>query len=140
MSEESTTPDLEEITRKNIEAANRGDLDGILSLLRPDAVWDASALRLGTYQGRAAIRALFEQWMGSFEGYEVVGEEFCDLGNGVVLSVSLQKGRPLGSIGFVQLRYAAISIWADGLIERAATYTDIDDARAAAEQLAKERG
>ena len=140
MPEEPTTPDLEEIWRRSIEAANRGDIDAVSSAFRPDAVWDASALGLGTYQGRAAIRARLEEWMGSFEGYEIVGEEFRDLGNGVTLTVAFQKGHPLGSTGFVELRYAAISIWADGLIERAATYTDIDDARAAAEQLAKERG
>ena len=140
MPEESTTPDLEEIWRKSIEAANRGDIDAVSSTFRPDAVWDASALGLGTYQGRAAIRARLEEWMGSFEGYEIVGEEFRDLGNGVTLTVAFQKGHPLGSTGFVELRYAAISIWADGLIERAATYTDIDEARAAAERLAQERG
>jgi hypothetical protein len=69
-----------------------------------------------------------------------VREEFCDLGNGVTLTVWRQKGRPLDSIGWVQIRFAGVSIWADGLIERLTTYTDIDEARAAAERLAEERG
>jgi hypothetical protein len=30
--------------------------------------------------------------------------------------------------------------WADGLIERVTTFLDIDEARAAAERLAQERG
>jgi ketosteroid isomerase-like protein len=140
MSEESTTPNLEEIRRKNFEALNRGDIDTVLSAFRPDAVFDGFALGLGTSERVAAIRARLEEWMGSFEGYKIVGEEFRDLGNGVVLGVSLQKGRPLGSIGFVQLRYASISIWAEGLIERFTAYTDIDEARDAAERLAEERG
>jgi hypothetical protein len=38
------------------------------------------------------------------------------------------------------MRYAVIIIWAEGLIERFTTYTDIDGARAAAERLAQERG
>jgi ketosteroid isomerase-like protein len=140
VSEESTTPDLEEISRKNFEALNRGDIDAATSVFRPDAVFDASALGLGTYEGLAAIRKRLEEWMGSFEDFEIVSEEFRDLGNGVTLSVHLQKGRPLGSIGFLERRSAAIRIWTDGLIERITLYTDIDEARAAAERLAQEWG
>jgi ketosteroid isomerase-like protein len=144
MPEEPTTPDLEEISRKNFEALNRGDIDAAMSVFRPDAVWDASAVATvegGTpHEGLAAIRELVEAWIGSFEDYEVVREEFRDLGNGVTLTVNLQKGRPLGSNGFVQLRFAGIGIWAEGLMERYTTYTDIDEARAAGERLAQERG
>jgi hypothetical protein len=38
------------------------------------------------------------------------------------------------------LRYAVLSVWLKGMIERFTTYTEIDQARAAAEQLAEERG
>jgi ketosteroid isomerase-like protein len=140
MTEEPTTPDLEEIARKFIEAVKRRDIDAGLSNFRPDAVWDDSAIGLGTHEGRAAMREHVEVWMGSYEDFEIVIDELCDLGNGVVFAVNLQKGRPVGSIGFVQLRYADITIWAEGLIEHYTTYTDIDEARAAAERLAQERG
>jgi hypothetical protein len=40
MPEERTTPDLAVISRENIEALNRGDLDVGLSAFRPDAVCD----------------------------------------------------------------------------------------------------
>jgi hypothetical protein len=33
-----------------------------------------------------------------------------------------------------------VLIWSDGLILRVTTFTDIDEARAAAERLAQERG
>jgi hypothetical protein len=115
-----------------------------MSVFRPDAVWDASAVATvegGTpHKGLPAIRKLLEEWMGSFEDFEVVREEFRDLGNGVTLTVNLQKGRPLGSIRSVQLRFAGVGIWAEGLMERYTTYTGIDEARAAAERLAEERG
>jgi ketosteroid isomerase-like protein len=140
MTDERTTHHVEEIWRKNIEALNRGDLDAALSNFRPDAVWDDSAIEGGIHEGLAAIREHAEEWRASFEDLEIVGEEFFDLGNGVTSSVNLQKGRPLGSIGFVQLRYAGITIWAGGLIERWTTYVDIDEARADAERLAQERG
>jgi ketosteroid isomerase-like protein len=140
MPKKPTTPDLEEISRKNYEALNRGDIDAAMSVFRPDAVFDGSALGLGTYEGLAAIRVRFEEWMGSFEDFEVVVEEFRDLGNGVTLTVSLQKGRSLGSIGSVERRPATIGIWTEGLIERVAFYADPEEARAAAERLARERG
>jgi hypothetical protein len=40
----------------------------------------------------------------------------------------------------VQLRYASVVEWSNNLIARNTTYPDIDEARAAAERLAEERG
>jgi hypothetical protein len=54
--------------------------------------------------------------------------------------VILRKAHFVGSSGSVQLRYASVAEWIDGLIARNATYTDIDKARADAERLAQERG
>jgi len=49
-------------------------------------------------------------------------------------------GRLRGSTRFVERRMASVSTWAHGLIERNTTYLDIDEALAAAERLAEERG
>ena len=52
----------------------------------------------------------------------------------------LQKGRLVGSSGHVRLRYA-MRRHMGGRNDRAGhDYTDIDEARAAAERLAEERG
>ena len=67
-------------------------------------------------------------------------EEIRDLGNAVTFAVIRQHGRVVGTSGSVQLRYASVINWSDGLIVRNTTYTDIDEARAAAERLAAERG
>jgi hypothetical protein len=40
----------------------------------------------------------------------------------------------------VAFRYAAVGSWREGLAERFTVYTEIDEARAAAERLAEERG
>ena len=40
MPEGSTTPDLVELVRGTVEALNRRDLDGVMSLFDPDAVWE----------------------------------------------------------------------------------------------------
>jgi len=140
MSEESTTPDLVEQVRHTNEAAKRGDVGTILRNFGPDSVWDDTHIGLGTHDGLDEIREHLEDWIGSYEEFEIANEEMLDLGNGVSLEVNVQRGRPLGSTGEVQLRYAGVTVWVDGKIERFTTYTDIDQARAAAERLAEERG
>jgi hypothetical protein len=57
-----------------------------------------------------------------------------------VSDMSPMEGRPIGSSGEVRQRYAGVTAWEDGKVVRATNYSDIDDARAAAERLAKERG
>jgi hypothetical protein len=61
MSEESTTPDLVELTSRQLEAANRGDLDAFMSVFALDALYDASGDGLGVYkatlaQGEVSVR------------------------------------------------------------------------------------
>jgi ketosteroid isomerase-like protein len=140
MSEESTTPDLVELQKRLTEAANRRDLDALMAFYAPDGVYDMSPVGMGTFEGLAAGRAFIEDWWGSYEAFEFEAEQTLDLGNGVGLRVLIQKGRPVGSSGEVELRYAAVSVWEDGKIVRMTNYSAIDEARAAAERLAGSRG
>ena len=139
-SEESTTPDLVELVRRSFEATDRRDSGALMSFYAPDAVWDSSPLGMEVYEGQAAIRRFFADWWGSYEQYEMALEEALDLGNGVAFALAIQKGRPAGSSSEVRLRYAAVAVWENGLIVRVTNYTDIDEARAAAERLAESRG
>ena len=139
MPDESSTPDLVELNRAFIEAANRGDVDAFMSFFAPDAVWDNSPVGTGTFEGAAQVRRVVEDWIGVYEEFEVETEEFRDLGNGVGFGVNLQTGRPAGSTGVVQLRQGFVALVEGGLIQRVATYLDPDEARAAAERLAEER-
>ena len=141
MPEESTTPDLEELARQGIDAISRRDFDAVLARYMPDAVWVVASLGMAeTFEGREAIRGVLEDAVAPYDDYKVVLEEFRDLGNGVTFNVQLARGRPTGSSVFVEQRVAWVTVWTDGLIERSSIYTDIDEARAAAERLAKERG
>jgi hypothetical protein len=140
MPEKPTTPDVVEHTRRGVEATNRGDLDATLSVYGPNSVWDNSAVGLGTNEGFAAIRRFIEDWWSSYVELEIMIEETRDLGNGVGLAILVQRGRPLGSIGQLELRYATVTDLVGGVIEHTDGYTDIDEARAAAERLADERG
>jgi ketosteroid isomerase-like protein len=141
VSEESTTPDLEESSRRLSEALSRGDLDAATAMYAPDAVWDVSLLGLeGVFEGREEIRGAWEDLRAPYEDLEFVREEFRDLGRGVTLVAVLSRGQLRGSTGLVESRTAFVATWANGLIERNTTYPDIDQARAAAERLAQERG
>src|SRR5438093_13302136 len=127
------------VQRALLEALNRHDLDARMSFYAPHAVWEVVAL--GTsFEGVTAIRGFSEEWLGSYEEFEVDLEELLDLGNGVTFGVLVQKARPAGSVGYVRYRFAQVVTWVDGVIVRLAGYNDIDQARAAAERLGEERG
>jgi len=141
MPEQSTTPDLVERARRAYEAFIRRDVDGGVSFLAPDAVFEVTTLGT-TFEGVDAILGFWEEWMGVYEEFEAEIQEVVDLGAGVGFVVMAMSGRPVGSSGHVRYRIAQVSTWTDGLVVRIAGYlgTDIDQARAAAERLAEERG
>jgi ketosteroid isomerase-like protein len=137
MSEESTSRDLGEHTRVILDAADRADFDAILKFYASDAVWE---LRTGgTFRGVDAIRDLWEDYYRPYEEFGIDVEEVLDFGSGVILTVSQQSGRPLGSTAYIRTREAFIYEWSEGLVARVTTYDDIAEARAAAERLAASR-
>jgi hypothetical protein len=60
----------------------------------------------------------------------------------VVLTVTRQMARPVGTTGYIQQREGWVWVWVDGLCASVTVYPEavIDEARAAAERLAEERG
>lgn len=138
MSEDSTTPDLVELTRQSFETAKRRDLDAALTLHAPDAVLESVAMGM-SFEG-TAIRGFYEDWIGAYDEFSAQQEEVVDLGDGVVSVVSSQRGRLVGSSGEVQSRSANVMEWEDGKLKRRTIYHDIDVGRATAERLAQERG
>ena len=139
MSEESTTPDLVVLVRRWFEAGNRRDLDAVTSSFAPDATLVGRVVG-DHFEGRAAIRSFLEEWFGTYEELEFGLEEVRDLGKGVVFAVVIQNGRPVSSAGHLRQREGWVLVWARSLIERFTSYGDINEARAAAERLAQERG
>jgi ketosteroid isomerase-like protein len=140
MPEESTTPDLVELTRSHVEAANHHDLDAFMSAFASDAAYDASRDGVGVYEGPVAIRGLIGDWWSVFDDLRLTPEEILDLGSGVVFLVLRHDARPAGSTGYVTTRQAYVSSVVDGMIARVTVYSDIDEARTAAERLAESRG
>ena len=129
------------LTRRVLEAADKGDFDTAVSIYSPDAVWDSGSVDIPgeRFEGRAAIRGLLEQWFGMLEASESHIEELREVGNGVVLLHLAQRAKPRGSSAWLDAHLAMVSTWADGLVRENLVYTDIDEARAAAERLAEER-
>ena len=139
MSQESTTPDLVELTRRAVEARNAGDIDAAMSFCAHDAVYDARRVGL-RLEGREAIRGFAEQWSSVYKEVKIEVQEGRDLGHGVMFTVISQRGRLPNTTAWVQEAFPVVSIWADGPVQRLTSYTDTDEARAAAERLAQERG
>lgn len=137
MPKESTTPDLVECVHRQREAANRRDIDAVMSSFAVDAVLEGRALG-DFYEGQKAIRAFLDGWFGIYDDLEFKFEEIHDLGNGVVFAVVVQEGRPAGVAGHVRQREGWVYVGVGGLIARI-TISEVDEARAAAERLAQGR-
>ncbi|MHB8233812.1 MAG: nuclear transport factor 2 family protein [Solirubrobacteraceae bacterium] len=135
MSDESTAPDLVSLARRGYESLTRGDIDGVMSVFAEHAVFDMSAVGLGTFEGAEAIMGFALAWRRSYEDYRYEEEELLDLGHGVVLSIVRESGRLVGGKGRVEERVAHLATWANGKIEWYKHYPDPDEGRAAAERL-----
>jgi ketosteroid isomerase-like protein len=139
MPEESTTPDLGELGRGLFDAGRRADVDGLMGFYRPDVILEMPEAGL-TFEGLTEIRRFYEDFFDLWDDLVSELDELLDLGNGVALAVIHNHGRPVGSTAEAQQRAAWVSTWEGRKITRIDIYTDIDEARAAAERLAEERG
>jgi ketosteroid isomerase-like protein len=137
--EQPATSDLADLARRFCDCLEQRDYEAALSFFGLDPLWDMSEMGMGIFEGRLPVRGLLEDWNGSYDEWEIELEDLLDVGNGVVYVVVMERGRPAGSIGWVQLRYAAVMVFAENLIVRAKTYPDLDEARAAGEHLAEAR-
>jgi ketosteroid isomerase-like protein len=137
MSEETTTPDLVELTRQVVDAGNRRDLDAVMSLYAPDVVWE-SLDGLGVFDGATAVRGFLGDWLSSYEVFDIEPEEVLDMGSGITFVVGRQGGRLLGAASRVEQRSAWAITWEHGLAMHVIAGMDIDGVRAAAERLAED--
>jgi ketosteroid isomerase-like protein len=135
VSGESKTFDPVELVRSQLEAADRGDLDGVMAGVAEDAVLDG---RADLVEGRAAIRDFIGEWFKAYDELDYHLEEISHLGGGVVFAVVIQDGRLLGSDGRIRQREGWVYRCAGSSIVRLET-SEVDEARAVAERLAEKR-
>ena len=124
-----------ELVRRQIEALDRRDLDGVMNNVAEDGVLEG---RVDEVEGRAAIRRFLEDWFRAWEELDFELEEVSDLGGGVVFAVVIQDGRPVGADGRVRQREGWVYLWVGGSVARLTT-SEVDQGRGAAERLAQER-
>jgi ketosteroid isomerase-like protein len=140
MAGEPTGRDHVEILRFASRATRCRDLDGLVALLRSDVVYDLSDLGLGTFSSVDAVRAFLKGWWEPYTSVEWIADEMEDLGAGVVLTTNTHTARLQGSSEPMRYRDAYVLRITNGQVERLTAYRDADQARAAAERLAEERG
>lgn len=138
MPEEFTTSDLVELVLRLVEAANRRDFAAVEAFYAPDVV--VRGAEIGTFEGQAAARGVLEDVIAPYEEFRTETEEVLDLGFGVAFAVVIARGRVRGGTAEVRFRYASVTIWREGLVARQTNYTDVDEARAAAQRLAEKQG
>jgi hypothetical protein len=141
MSEDSTTPDLVELTRQWIETDSYDEWAAFAEhWCAPDVGLDAAHDGLGPFEGLAAVLAFLKEYWLTWEDHHHYAEGVLDLGHGVVYSVIREHGRMRGSDAYVESTNAWVFLWVQGRAVRCTFYKDIDEARAAAERLAEKRG
>src|SRR5215212_2133861 len=112
MSEESTTPELVELVRKQLEALDRRDLDRVMSSVAEDTVSTGGSVTCLRVERRsvASLRTGSRAW----EELDFELEEVSDLGGGVVFAVVIQDGRLFSGDGRLRQREGWVYLWAGG--------------------------
>jgi len=129
--------DLVELTRASMEATNRLDFGAAVEVFASDAVFDVSAAGVGRFEGRDAVRAYLEDWIGSYAEQRFSDWQGEDLGAGVVFVITELDARMRGSDATVRERWAFVVVWREGSIVSVRAQPATDQARREAVALAR---
>lgn len=107
------------------EALNRGDIDGTVAALGPDAEWHESPALpdAGVFRGREAVREFLERFLESWQEFHQEIEEVVVEGERAALMIHL-NARGRGSAAPVDARYAHVWTLSDGEAVRVDAYDD----------------
>jgi ketosteroid isomerase-like protein len=118
--------------RENVEIVCRflaADFDEALAYADPDIIWNP--VEEASAQGHDAVRASAERWKGEWDDYELIPENFSDMGDSVVATVRV-RGRGRGSGIEVDARFYDVYTLRDGKIVRMDQFTEQSEALEAA--------
>lgn len=118
-----------ERVREGFAAHNRGDLDALVELYDPEAVFET--LLLGTHHGNEAIRLIYEENQRNLSGYDVVPVELIDVGERVVAVAQTVGSGPASEIA-VDDRFAFVFTFKGDRIVREQAFRNRDEALKAA--------
>jgi ketosteroid isomerase-like protein len=123
-----------EVVRRNLEAVNRRDADGMLACMHPDSefVPIMAALEGRIYSGEEGVRQWLAEMNDHWEHFETCPETFHDLGDRVI---GFGHWRARGRTSGVEIEGQPATWFAqicDGKIYRWRTFTDRAEALEAA--------
>ena len=120
-----------ELIRAGFAAHNRGDLDALVEVYDPDAVFET--LLLGTHHGNEAIRLIYEENQKTLSGYDVVPVELIDSGDQVVAVAEVKGVGPVSQIAMEDRdRFAFVFTIKNGRVVREQAFRNGDEALDAA--------
>jgi ketosteroid isomerase-like protein len=120
------------MSRENVEVVRRFlllEVDEALAYADPDIVWNPA--EEFPAQGHDAVRASLVRWKGEWDDYELLPEEFEEMGDRVVAAVRV-RGRGRGSGVEVDARFYDLFTLREGKIVRMDQFTQRSDALEAA--------
>jgi len=121
------------MSQENVEIVRRFLLlhvDEALTYVDPGVVWNP--VEELPSQGHDAVRASLARWKAEWDDYELVPEEFVDMGDRVVATVRL-RGRGRGSGVEIDARFYEVFALRDGRIVRMDQFAERSQAVEAAE-------
>jgi ketosteroid isomerase-like protein len=118
-----------ERVKAGFAAHNRGDLDALVELYHPEAVFET--LLLGTHHGNEAIRLIYAENQKTLSGYDVVPVELIDAGDKVVAIAQTVGAGPASQIA-VDDRFGFVFTFKDDRIIREQAFRNREEALEAA--------
>ncbi len=119
------------MSEQNVEIVRRflaAEMDEALAWADPGIVWNP--IEESPEQGHEAVRASAVRWKGEWDDYELIPEEFADMGDCVLATVRL-RGRGRGSGIEVDARFFDLYTLRDGKIIRMDQFAEESEALAA---------
>jgi ketosteroid isomerase-like protein len=119
-----------EIVKRAANAFNERDIETFIALTTPDFEWCPAMDRLiegGSYRGREGIEAYFEVVSRTWEEFQLLPDEFRDLGD-CVLWLGRAEGRGRSSGIGVDTPLGTVVEFRDGKMSRIRAYLDHGEA------------
>jgi ketosteroid isomerase-like protein len=116
------------MSEQNVEIVRRflaAEIDEALALADPGIVWNP--IEESPEQGHDAVRASAVRWKSEWDDYELVPEDFADMGDCVLATVRL-RGRGRGSGVEVDARFFDLYTLRDGKIIRMDQFAEESEA------------
>jgi ketosteroid isomerase-like protein len=127
--------DLTELTRRAFRTLSEEGVDAwVERFTTPDFVWDVDPMGLGRFEGRAACKEFFDDWVSSYDDWFSELVEVEQFGDQVTLVDVRQGGRLRGSEP-VEFRWAQLGLWRGDRLHTVINYLTLDEARAAAAKI-----